>query len=142
MNQQVVTGSLADGGSYRATSYMVELTDGTGAVHQTVDMNDIKSIQRRGTRLTIKRRQGSDLTLDAASLDDAGRLETLLRVSTAQPAPAARQRGGLARKLMIGCGGLIVVLVVLGVIIAIAESVLAPSGGHALRGAEGAVREC
>ena len=121
MNQQEITGRLANGGSYRATGYSVQVAGADGTLTQEVDLNDIRQVQRKGAVVTIKRRRGSDVVLEGASIEDAGRLEGALRgpatpVAAVQP---VKKRGGVGRVLMIGCSGLIG-LVVLGVIITMA----------------------
>jgi len=53
-----------------------------------------------------------------ATLDDAGRLETA--INTALGASGAKSGGGVGKKIAIGCGGLIGLVVVVIVIVAIA----------------------
>ena len=113
--QPEVQGTLADGGSFRATSYLVEIRDPAGLTALTVDAKDIREVRRDGTVLTLKRAKGGDLRLAMTNLDDAGRTEALLRA----PAPnvlVIKKGGGVRRFMMIGCGGLIGLLVLAGVI--------------------------
>lgn len=123
MNQQEITGALVNGGRYRATGYGVEVTDPAGAVTQEVDRNDIKEVRRKGRAVTIRRRKGKDIVLETATLDDAGRLEGALRgpAAAAVAAQPAKKGGGIGRKFLIGCGGLIALGVVIAVIASAAD---------------------
>lgn len=127
MNNQDLMGSLANGGTYRVTPFMVDLTDAAGAPVEVIDRNDIKETQRKGNAVTIKRRKGKDITIECASLDDAGRLEMALRGTFAAGAPpvpvTTKKGGGFGRFLMFGCGGLIGLVVLILIIVA------ATSGG-------------
>src|ERR1041384_2944598 len=100
MNQQEVSGSLADGCRYRATSYMVEITDATGTVIETVDVNDITSVTRRSLSIAIRRRGAKDLMLLAATLEDAGKLEQALNASREG---AGRKTKGGGSLILKGC---------------------------------------
>lgn len=121
MNQQDVTGALANGGHYRATSYAVEVMDPDGRVTEGIDANDIAAVQRRGNVVTIKRKKGRDLVLEGATLDDAGRLEAAVRAATgAAGAQPAKKGGGFGRFLLIGCGGLTGVVILIVIIAAVA----------------------
>lgn len=121
MNTPEATGTLVDGRTYRATSYVVEIADSAGAVIQTVDSNDIKEVQRKNTTVRIKPRKGKDLVLQTASIDDAGRLEAIARSSLAQTSQPAK-RGGIGRALRFGCGGLIALVVLVIVIVAVSSA--------------------
>ena len=119
MNQQEITGRLANGGWYRATNYGVQVTDEAGTLTQEIEVNDIRQVRRDGRIVTIRRRKGGDVVLEGASIEDAGRLEGALRgpAAPAAAAQAVKKRGGIGRVFLIGCGGLIG-LVVLVVVIA------------------------
>lgn len=122
MNQQEATGALAEGGRFRATSYMVEVMDPAGAVLETVDANDIKEVQRKGETVTIKRRKGKDVVLRAVSLDDAGRLEGVLR-SRGGPAPqVVVKKGGIPGFFRWGCGGLLGLIVIVVIVVVVSSS--------------------
>ncbi|CAN5324953.1 hypothetical protein BH23CHL1_BH23CHL1_26320 [soil metagenome] len=126
MSQSEVTGSLASGGRFRATSYMVELTDAVGELSATFDVNDLSGIQRNGQTVILKRTGNSDITITTSSLDDAGRLEQMLRASLPSATAAvvsAPSGGGLAKVFKWGCLGslgIIGLIVVIAVIAAIA----------------------
>jgi hypothetical protein len=115
VNQQEVSGSLANGGTYRATGYMVELRDSTGTVVETVDANEIAGVQRNGQRVIIKRRKGRDVAVEASTLDDAGQLELTLRGPVTGAAAAPAKKRGIGRVALIGCGGLLALVVVITV---------------------------
>ena len=118
MNEQEITGALADGGHYRVTSYMVQLGDAAGTPTQEIDRRELRGVERKGTEVRLRQRKGGDVVVRAASLDDAGRLEAALR-PTAAPAAVAvtpAKKGGFGRKLMLGCGGLIGLVVVVAII--------------------------
>jgi hypothetical protein len=99
----------------------VELTDASGNVIQTIDANEIAEVRRAGQRVTLKRRKGRDVAIEAASLDDAGRLELALRSSggAAQPV-AVKKGGGIGRFALIGCGGLLALAVIAIALVAVA----------------------
>lgn len=122
MDPRDVMGMLADGGRYRVTAYMVEVADPAGAVRETVDRNDVKEVQRKGQTVTIKRRKGKDLVLQAATLDDAGRLESVLRGVPAAAVQPVKGSGGFIRKAGIGCGGLIGLVVLIVIIVSVASN--------------------
>lgn len=123
MNQQETTGALANGGSYRATSYLVELRDAGGSEIETIDASTIKAIQRNGQRVTIRRAKGKDVSIDAASLDDAGRLEIAVRGATTPTGqPVVAKKGGFGRFATIGCGGLLGLVVLIVIIVAASSS--------------------
>lgn len=111
MEQGEVVGALADGGTYRATSYLVELRDTEGNVAATLDVNEITGIQRRHRTVVIRRLSGPSLVVEAASLEDAGRLESAIRAAV--PALARAGGGGRGRGcFLIGCAVLLVVVAV------------------------------
>jgi len=93
------------------------VTDGAGTVTGEIDISDVRQVRRNGRTVTIKRRGGKDVVLEAASLDDAGRLEGALRIPRPGAPPVAGKRGGFGRALLLGCGGLLALLV-LGIVIA------------------------
>lgn len=108
MEQGEVIGTLADGGTYRATSYLVELRDVDGNVTSTLDANEIAGVQRRDRTVIIRRRSGPSVVIEAAGLEDAGRLESAIRAAV----PAVAKAGGGGRGLgcfLIGCLVLLVV---------------------------------
>ena len=79
MSQQDAYGSLAGGGTYRATPYMVQLSNPTGDVTATIDVNDLQSVSRQGNVVTLTRHDGTTIRIEAASLEDAGQLEWTVR---------------------------------------------------------------
>ena len=121
MNQQEVTGALAGGGRYRATSYMLEVSAPDGSVWETVDVKDIREVRRQGQTVTIRRNKGKDVTLQGATLDDAGRLEATLRGPGTAIAAPAKKGGRFLKVAGIGCGGLLALIIVI-VVIAVATS--------------------
>jgi hypothetical protein len=149
MNQQEVTGALADGGRYRVTAYMLEVTDAAGTTVVQVDRNEITAVRRQGTTVTVKRRKGGDVVVQGTDLDAAGRLEAVLRGGPAVAAGAADRRGGgIGTALKWGCGGLAAIVVVLIIAAAMAgggkkednaSGGLAPQAGGAVRGEPPAV---
>jgi len=104
------------------TPYLVEVTDSSGGVLTTIDANDITGVSRNGTTVTINRAAGP-VVLDCASLDDAGRLESVLRSSrpVASAAPVQEKKGGFGKKLGIGCLGLIGLIVLVVIVITLAS---------------------
>ncbi len=132
MEQQEISGALANGAHYRATSYLVEIVGPNGET-TTIDANEIKEVQRKGQQVTIKRRKGKDVVLEAASLDDAGRLETLLRQRSA--VALAAKGGGAGGIFKWGCLGTLAVIVVI-VVVAVATS--GGDSGSAPKSAAGA----
>lgn len=121
MSQSDVTGSLASGGRYRATSYLVELTDAAGEIVATFDVNDISSVQRNGQTVILKRAGNADVSITASSLDDAGRLEQFLRSSlpSVTTAASANSGGGFGKFAKWGCFGVLGIfgLIVIGGVI-------------------------
>jgi hypothetical protein len=141
------TGELRDGGSYRATSYSVELRNANGSIRETIDANDIRTVRRNQNDVVIQLKRGQPITVQAASLDDAGRLTS--RLQSSGTGQETRQRGGTAGKVAkYGClmplivvGALVVILIA---IIAIAIGGSDDIGGDDVRvalrpGAEGTV---
>lgn len=118
MNGQEITGNLADGRRYRATAYLLEVS-GDGAAPVSIDRADITSVVRKGQLITIKQRKGSDIRLDGATLDDAGRLEQALKVGGTVVSAPLHKGGGVRRFLTFGCGGLIALFVLLVIIVAV-----------------------
>jgi hypothetical protein len=102
---------------------MVEITNPAGEVAATFDVNDLSGIQRTGQTVVLKRAGNSDVTISAASLDDAGRLEETLRASLPSVSDpiggASKPNGGFGKVLKWGCLGslgIIGLLIVIGVI--------------------------
>lgn len=120
MDEQQVVGDLADGGQYRATSYMVEIIDPDGLVSETIDLAEVKAVERSGLNVTFKPRKGKDRVLACATIGDAGRLEAAVRPTLPQTAPS-QSGGGFGRLLKWGCLGTIG-FVALIVVIAMATS--------------------
>lgn len=120
MHQQEVTGALAGGGRYRATSYMVEISAPDGSVWETLDVKDIREVRRQGQAVTIRRTKGKDVTLQGATLDDAGRLEAALGGPGSVMAEPVKRGGGILKVAGIGCGGFLALMVVIIVIAAAA----------------------
>lgn len=121
MNQPEVTGALAGGGHYRVTPYMLEMTDAAGTSIAQVDRNEITAARRQGTTVTVKRRKGGDVVLQGADLDAAGRLEAALNAMSAVSEAPARRGGGVGRALKWGCGGVVALVVLVGVVMAVAS---------------------
>jgi hypothetical protein len=110
---QEYTGRLASGRSFRATSYLVEITDVTSNPETVIDVNDIIGITRNGTSVTI-RRSGKQPTIvmECVSLDDAGRLEGMIRPQLRQAADY-RERSGRGLCIAVMVTSLMLSLIVL-----------------------------
>lgn len=117
---QEVTGNLASGNTFRATSYMVQILDADGAVLKTIDVNDIASVTRTGQTVTVVQRNGERTELIGASIDDAGRLESTVRPVTPVIVQPEKKRG-FGKKLGLGCLGLIGLIVGIVIIAAVAS---------------------
>lgn len=126
MSQQEVSGTLADGGTYRATSYMVEVIGPSGETTETIDLGEVTEVRRAGQDVIFKRRKGKDLVLRAATLADAGRLEAMVRPTV--PAATAKAGGGFGKVVRWGCLGTIGLVTVI-VVIMIATSLGDDAGG-------------
>jgi hypothetical protein len=144
MNQQELTGALAGGGRYRLTPYMLEVTDAGGVLVVQVDRNEIRAVRRQGTTVTVKRRKGGDVVVQGADLDAAGRLEMALGGGSAAVVGQRPRGSGIGTALKWGCGGVVVLVVLLGVAMAVTSGgkkeggtsagPASPSGGGAAVG--------
>jgi cell division septation protein DedD len=122
--QPEVAGQLASGGSFRATSYTVELTDAAGNISATFDINDLRGVARNGQTVTLKRGGAGDVTITTATLDDAGKLEATVRAGL-PVVVAAQTGGGLGRVFKWGClsiVGLLVVALIIGVVASLSSN--------------------
>ena len=126
MNDGTV-GNLRDGGTYRATAYSLELRNADGTVRQTIDANDIRTVQRRDTTVNVQMKKGRPVAVETATLDDAGRLVATLQ-PTSSNAPAAPRRGGVLGSIAkYGC--LLPLVVVGGLVVLVIVFVLLAVGG-------------
>lgn len=111
--EEQVTGTLADGRTYRATPYAVEILDAQGAVVETIDLSEVMELRREGLDVTFRRRKGKTLTLRGATLADAGRLETTVRPAIPQaPAKSGGRIGGLFKWGCLGTLALVALIVI------------------------------
>jgi len=78
-DDRTFSGTLASGNLFRVTSYMVEVTKPTGEPIRQIDANAITGLSRDGDAVSIERTGGELTDLRCLSLDDAGRIEALLR---------------------------------------------------------------
>jgi hypothetical protein len=119
MDSQDVSGALASGGRFRVTSSFLEITNPAGQTAATISASEITAMRRVGTTVVVLRRTGGDVTVTAATAEDANRLENALRSSI-----PSGTGGGIGRYLKWGCLGtlgLIVVLVVIGIVASLAS---------------------
>jgi hypothetical protein len=122
MERQEITGSLASGGTFRATPTLLEIMTPTGEVAATFDTRYFETVHRDGQALSISRIGNSDINVTAASLSDAEALEQVLQFGVASPTPgqpaaaapvppvseqtpAAASDGGMNSLLKWGCIG-------------------------------------
>ena len=78
-----VLGQLDNGGTFRATRYVVELRNPEGQLVETYDIGQLSGVRRDGRVVTLERGQQPPVTIVAATIDDAGRLTD--RVHSALP---------------------------------------------------------
>ncbi|HLZ73346.1 MAG TPA: DUF4352 domain-containing protein [Dehalococcoidia bacterium] len=124
-HDEEISGSLTDGGQYRVTSYMLELTKPDGSIAGTMDVKDMRAVDRKGSTVSVRGRTGRVYPIEGATLDDAGRLETALRsIISANGQTATVQRGGgaVGKIIGIGCGGFVLLAIVVGIVAAIGAS--------------------
>jgi hypothetical protein len=76
-----VSVTLASGDQYRVTSYQVDLHSPNGEILRQFDMRDIAGIGRAGTTVRIRERNGETFDVTTMSLDDARRIEAIIRTS-------------------------------------------------------------
>jgi hypothetical protein len=76
-----ISGTLACGNRYRVTSYLVEVHSPRGEILTQFDMRDVVGIGRSGTTVRIRERNGETVNVTAESLDDADRIEAIIRTS-------------------------------------------------------------
>ncbi|MDI3339445.1 MAG: DUF4352 domain-containing protein [Sphaerobacter sp.] len=130
--EQQVTGTLADGRTYRATSYAVEVLAQDGSVEEIVDLSQVTEVRRDGLTVTFKRRKGKPVSLTGATIADAGRLETTVR--PAVPAASPKSGSSVGRVFRWGCLGTLALVAVL-VVVTIASG---GTGDEGSRGSSGA----
>lgn len=124
--EQQVSGALADGRTYRATSYLVEVLDADGSVVETIDMSEIRAVHRSGLDVTFTPRKGKRITLRGETVSDAGRLEAMVR--QAVPATPVKQSGGIGSVFKWGCLGTLALIAVI-VVVTMASSGDSNDGG-------------
>jgi hypothetical protein len=126
MSVPETAGNLESGGRFRATGRLLELTTPDGTVAATFDISDFTSVSRAGSVINLQRSGHGPVTINTASLDDAGRLEAALRIEAgsalvASPSGSASPRSGGARRFFLwGCLGTIGLIVLIGIIAALA----------------------
>jgi len=110
------SGDLRDGGTFRATPYSLELRNPDGTIRQTIDANDIRGIRRTQNDVVLQLSRGRPIIVEAASLDDAGRLASRLQSAGGESPKERGSRAGTIAKY--GClmplvvvGALVVILV-------------------------------
>lgn len=124
-----VLGQLDNGGTFRATRYVVELRDPEGRLLETYDTGEVSDVQRDGRVVTLIRGHAAPVTIAAATIDDAGRLTDMVRSALPDappPAPVApsmtadqRVRVDSARGNQSGCMIAVLVLVVVALLAAL-----------------------
>jgi hypothetical protein len=124
-----VLGQLDNGGTFRATRYVVELRDPEGRLLETYDTGEVSDVQRDGRVVTLIRNREAPVTVVAASIDDAGRLTDMVRSALpvaprpplVAPSMTADQRVRVdsARDNQSGCMIAVLVLVVVALLAAL-----------------------
>jgi hypothetical protein len=133
-----ITRRLASGNRVTATAYKLEVTTPDGQVLTTVDLNDVRQVTRQGATLRLACTLG-DITVEMASLDDAGRLQTYLTVHVVAAITASGgtppSPTGLRDILrwVTGCGGapFLGMCVLIGMLGAVAGTLWGGSGDSA-----------
>lgn len=82
---QEIFGTLASGGSYRATPTMLEMRGPTGEVIASFDTRTFNSVSRADNVLTIGRLGGSNITITTSTGQEAEQLEAMLARSSSIP---------------------------------------------------------
>jgi len=124
-----VLGQLDNGGTFRATRYVVELRNPEGQLVETYDIGEVSSVQRDGRVVTLARGQQPPVTIVAATIDDAGRLTDMVHSAlpvAPPPAPVTptmtadqRVQVDSARSSQSGCMIAILVLVIAALLAAV-----------------------
>jgi len=124
-----VLGQLDNGGTFRATRYVVELRNPEGQLVETYDIGEVSSVQRDGRVVTLARGQQPPVTIVAATIDDAGRLTDMVHSALPVAPPAApvaptvtadqRVRVDSARGSQSGCMIAILALVIVALLAAL-----------------------
>ncbi len=103
-----LAGILASGNRYRVTPYSVEITSPDGVFLKQADVNTLVGVGRNGASVLIRDRNGQAFELTTTSLDEAGRIEHLLRRTVTPMAVASTiapaTRSAYFRKVWIGIG--------------------------------------
>jgi hypothetical protein len=123
MDQQTVSGSLASGGSFRATPTLLEIMTPTGEVAATFDARYFEDISRDGQKISISRIGNSTINVTTATPEEADALEQVVRAAAESPTPATPDPGlkpegtdsGFNGLLKWGCIGTLAVVGVLAV---------------------------
>lgn len=87
-NPQEIYGTLASGGSYRATLELLEIRTPTGEVAATFDTRFFNAVTREGQTVTIGRLGNSSINVTAGSLQEAEALERMLANTGSIPVSA------------------------------------------------------
>lgn len=87
-NPQEVLGTLASGGSYRASSQLLEIRTPTGEVAASFDTRLFNSISRQDRTITIGRLNNSSINVTTSTLQEAEALEQMLGARIAAPVSA------------------------------------------------------
>lgn len=86
-----VRGALAGGGSYRVGAYQLELFNATEVRVGDMDANNMANVSRVGTLVKVTGVSGRTYDLPCAAIEDAGRLETALRMIMASAGQGPQQ---------------------------------------------------
>lgn len=128
-NNQEIYGTLASGGSFRATPAVLELRAPTGEIAGSFDTRFFSSVVRDGQTLTIGRRGNSSINVTTGTMQEAEALERVLQSAPDAPVGAAAtttqtsQGSGGRGFLKWGCigglvfAGLLAVCVVVGLLL-------------------------
>ena len=128
MDQQTVSGSLASGGSFRATPTLLEIMTPTGEIAATFDARYFEDISRDGQKISISRIGNSTINVTTATPEEADELERMVRTGAAYPTPATPDPGatpadsdsGFNNLLKWGCIGTLALVGILAVCLIVA----------------------
>lgn len=122
---QEYVGQLVDGNRFRVTSYLVEITDPAGSVVRQIDVAYIASVTRRGQTVILQLINQEIITLATVSLDDAGRLEAMLRAARppqAPPPPLPVEKKGRGFQWLAIAGACIIGLIMVAALLSTLDS--------------------
>jgi len=94
-------GTLSGGKRYRVTTYSVEILEPSGEALDTIDIQDVTAVERRGRTVYIDT-PTDQLSLTGATLGDAGRLDAMLKSLVRTSSATYRQPQPVRGKVMFG----------------------------------------